>query len=206
MHDTTASVILKYLARKDLLRVTGTTFMVPRYPQVVHPLDVKEAFEALADKFNARKSELRVAFNFGAEAWTSDRLFERLFKVIFVEQKVYPRHDNEGPQPNNHEGRDLPLLFVGAEKTQVRQVPLAEAPPWPFKFLLELGGMVVVKTTDQRKLLEELKQFLNNHPQFEIRVDAKEAPDGSIVIYTWWFQQVPRKLKRSNVNVPPRVS
>src|SRR5690606_37745006 len=101
-----------------------------------------------------------VSRNFGVEVWTSDRAFEKLFRLLFTLEKKFPE---EGLPAH---AAPLPTLFVGAEKTQVRQVPLVTEPPWPFRFLLELGGMVVVKTDDRAAMFRDLRQFLNNHPQY----------------------------------------
>lgn len=202
LHKTTALVLLKHLAKHDLIRVSLSTFMVPKYPERVHLSDVREAFVTLAEAAgHDPRRDVKFAQNFGLEAWTKDKLFEKLFKIIFVNEKLFPKQAEGSMMPGKAAG-ELPNLFVGSEKTQVRQIPLSDSPPWPFKFLLELGGMVVIKTDDNRKMLLELKQFLNNHPQFEIRVDAKECPDGSVAIFTWWFQRVSRLQKRKNLNVP----
>jgi len=202
VRPSTAATVLKYLAREGLVDTRLATFYVPRHPQPVDVADVREAFECLAEVAGARRGEVRFSTNFGLEVSCSDRMFEKLFKVIFVQQQIFPRQQVEGSW-----GQDpfLPTLFVEREKTQVRQVPLVDRRPWPFKFLLELGGMVVFKTEDHRGLLTELRQFLNNHPQYDIRVDAKEGPDGTVVVFTWWFQEVPRGKRRGHVNVPDRV-
>lgn len=186
MFYSTAEVILKHLVRADLVRVTGTTFMVPRHPQPVDLRDVREAFEALVEKAGHSPRDARYSSNFGLEVWVRDRLFEKLYKVLFVRQKVASRPGQEGGEF----GPGLPSLFVGVDKTQVRQVPLVSQPPWPFKFLMELGGMLVVRTDDRRGLLVALRQYLLNFPQFQVGVEAKEAPDGTVVLFTWWFQKV----------------
>jgi hypothetical protein len=136
------------------------------------------------------------------DVWCRARLFEKIFGAVFVKQKLFPveRTDNmEG-----YRGRELPLpaLYVGSEKTQVRQIPLARERPWPFRFLLELGGTIVCVPEDRRDFVLEMRQFLNNYPQFEVRVDAKEWPTGEVLVYTWWFRQLPKSERRSNVNVP----
>lgn len=198
MHQTTALVLLQHLARNELLQVDNTTFYVPPYPQPVHLLDVKEAFEALRDSTSTPKSQLVFTSGYGLHVWTSGKFFEKLFKVVFINEKMFPR------ARTGNMGREAPLptLFIGAEKTQVRQIALAETRPWPFKFLLELGGMVVCRAADRRDLLLELRQYLNNFPQYRIKVDAKEWPDGSVAIFTWWFEQLPKLQRKSNVNVP----
>lgn len=179
-----------------------TTFRVHRYPQPVHLLDVREAFKALEDYIGPKKGHLLITTGSGLEAWCHEKLFDKLFKIIYVNQKLYPKQGmlvTEG-----YGGRDLPLptLFIGSEKTQVRQIPLSETRPWPFRFLLELGGMVVCRPTDRKDFLKELRQFVNNYPQYEIGVDAKEWPDGSIAVFTWWFRKLPRAERKKNVNAP----
>lgn len=167
-------------------------------PQPIHLDDVRDAFIALADKCGFDRDKLHITRNIGIEIYTPDRLFEKLFKIIFSNEQLYPvkRSDNiDGVAP-------LPSLFIGAEKTQVRQIPLTAAPPWPFKFLLELGGMIVCEPPDTKEFLKELQTFLNNHPQYRIKVDAKEWPDGKIAVFTYWFETLSRKQKRGNLNVP----
>jgi hypothetical protein len=53
-------------------------------------------------------------------------------------------------------------------------------------------------------MLEDLRQYLNNHPQYYVKVNAKERPDGTIAIFTYWFEDVPQRLKRGNINVPSK--
>lgn len=201
MHGTTALVILKYLAREGLLTSDMTTFLVPRYPQPVHVRDVAECFRAVAETVKHDVSEVVVTYNLGVEVRLSPDLYEKVFKLVFVNEKLFPVKTDRVEDPAL---RDLPLpaLFVGSEKTQFRQIPLVETRPWPFKFLLELGGMLVCRSVDRRDLLLELRQFLNNHPQFEVKVDAKEWPDGSVAIFTWWFRALPKLHRRRNLNVP----
>lgn len=202
MHQSTGLVLLQHLAKLDLLEVKGSAFYVAVHPQPVHMLDVKEAFVAIADAYGNVK-DLTFIETRGLVVHVKGRFFEKLFKVIYLNERILPR-EREGRMDRGFREIPLPSLFIGSEKTQVRQIPLVETKPWPFKFLLELGGMIVVRTRDTKGLLVELRQFLNNHPQFSIRVDAKEWPDGSIAIFTWWFERVPKKLIKKNVNVPPR--
>ncbi len=207
MHSSTAATLLRELAKRELLTTVMTTFMVPRYPQPIHVLDVKEAFVAVADAagFDARMGKMEFTFDAGVEVWCTEKLFDKLFKVVFVTEKLFPKHrsDNvQAPAPRLNGGAPLPTLFIGREKTQVRQIPLTETRPWPFKFLLELGGMIVCRPSDKRDFVLELKQFLNNHPQFSVKVDAKEWPDGSIVVFTYWFSVLPKRERKANVNVP----
>lgn len=199
MHQTTALHLLQDLARLELLSFRDTTFRVEKYPQPVHLTDAKEAFQVLAEFAKAKKSDYLMTLGHGLEVWTSGPLFEKLFKVIFVHQKLYPTE-----RSSNVKGSEAPLptLFIGAEKTQVRQIPLATTRPWPFKFLLELGGMIVVRSADYRDVLLELRQYLNNHPRYRVKVDAKEWPDGSVAIFTWWFEELPKLERKKNLNVP----
>ena len=201
MHSSTASMILRELAKREMLTTRMTTFQVPRHPQVVHLNDVREAFIAIADAAGYGPRTLRFSYNAGIEVFCTRVLFEKIFKVVFVNEKLFPknRSDNVG-EP----GAPLPILYVTSEKTQVRQIPLAETRPWPFKFLLELGGMIVCRPADKRDFALELRQFINNHPQFRMGIDVKECPDGSVAVFTWWFERLHGKWKRMNLNVPER--
>ncbi len=201
MHSSTAATLLRELAKRELLTTLMTTFMVPRYPQPIHVHDIKEAFIAIADAAGQGPTAMEFSYNHGIEVYCREKLFDKLFKVVFITEKLYPKHrsDNvDGPVA------PLPTLFIGAEKTQVRQIPLTETRPWPFKFLLELGGMIVCRPSDERDFVLELKQYLNNHPQYSIKVDAKKWPDGSIAVFTYWFNVLPKRERKSNVNVPSR--
>lgn len=202
MHGTTAVVLLQQLARHELLQVKHTTFYVPPYPQPIHLLDVKECFEALRDTFGLSKTSVMFTHGTGLSVWTSGKFFEKVFKLVFINEKLYPVERTGNLKGDMGREAPLPTLFIGSEKTQVRQIPLAETRPWPFKFLLELGGMIVCRSTNKRDMLLELRQFLNNHPQYKIKVDAKEWPDGSVAIFTWWFEKLPRLERKHNVNVP----
>lgn len=199
MKKNTAVFILQALAKLELISTKLTTFTVARIPQPVDLLDVEVCFRVLRDECGGNREDLFIHHSgVGMTAWTSEELFEKLFKVIFVQQLLYPavRSDNiEGGGP-------LPNLFVSSEKTQVRQIPLSEGRPWPFKFLLELGGMIVVKTPEKRDFLLELRQFINNHPQYRIKVDAKEWPTGEVAVFTYWFEKLPHMQRRKNLNVP----
>lgn len=198
MHSSTAATILRELAKQELLTTLMTTFMVPRYPQPIHLHDIREAFAAIADAAGHTTRDMVFSYDQGIEVSCKEKLFDKLFKVVFVTEKLFPKHrsDNiETPGP-------LPTLFIGSEKTQVRQIPLTETRPWPFKFLLELGGMIVCRPLDRRDFVLELRQYLNNHPQYSIKVDAKEWPDGSIAVFTYWFSVLPKKERKANVNVP----
>lgn len=179
------------------MSVKHTTFRVEKYPQPVLLEDVRECFVALADYMGYDRKAYVITLGHGIEIWTKDSLFEKLFKVIYSNEKLFPieRHSR------TEEIAPLPNLFISAEKTQIRQIPLVEHPPWPFKFLLELGGMIVVRPKDERDMLLELKQFVNNHPQFRLKVDAKKWPDGKIAIFTWWFEKLPKHERKKNLNV-----
>ena len=202
MQPTTAQFILQSLARQGLVEVKMTTFRVPKYPQPVDLRDVRESFKSLSECIGYPKGHLILTLGSGLEAWCHEKLFEKLFKIVFINQKVFPVSRTSNTE--GFQGRDLPLptLFIGSEKTQVRQIPLSETRPWPFKFLLELGGMIVCRAPDRKDFLKELRQFVNNYPQYEIGVDAKEWPDGNIAVFTWWFRKLPRVERKGNVNVP----
>lgn len=172
--------------------------MVDKYPELYDHRDTEQAFRALAEKLGFRvNTHFRVARNWGVECWCCEPFFEKLFKLLFLAEGLLPTTWSEGVQG----GSPLPSLFIGSEKTQIRQIPLSVERPWPFKFLLELGGMIVVRTDDKREFLKELKQYVNNHPQYQIGLHAKERPDGTIAIFTYWFEEVSKKLRKENLNV-----
>ena len=192
-------MILRELARKELLTTRMTTFMSPRFPMVAHVHDIKSAFVALADACGFDANAMVFTYNHGIEIYCREKLFEKLFKLVFITEKLFPKYrsDNvDGPVA------PLPTLFIGSEKTQVRQIPLGQTRPWPFKFLLELGGMIVCTPPNERDFILELKQFLNNHPQYAIKVDAKKWPTGEICVFTYWFNVLPKTERKKNVNVP----
>lgn len=200
MRKKTALFILQDLVRRKLLTVQHTTFHLSPYPEVVDPLDVIDAFEAMRYAMSIKTRGMLVSHRHRLSVWTSDPFFEKLFKVLYSNQKLYPVPLDEVVE----EGRPLPNLFVSSEKTQVRQIPLVDEPPWPFRFLLELGGMIVCRPKDKREFLESLRQYLNNHPQYRVKVDAKEWETGEVAVYTWWIAHVPDNEIRGNVNVPER--
>lgn len=202
MHSSTASHILRDLARRELITTLMTSFMVPRYPQPVHVQDIKQAFIAIADAAGYGPANMSFSYNAGIEVYCRETLFEKLFKVIFINEKLFPKKRSDNLAKSENEVAPLPTLFIGSEKTQIRQIPLSETRPWPFKFLLELGGMIVCRPSDERDFILELKQFLNNHPQFKVAVDAKKWPDGSIAVFTYWFETLPKRQRKHNVNVP----
>ena len=100
----------------------------------------------------------------------------------------------------------LPSLFIGNEKTQIRQIPLVDGPPYPFRFLLELGGMIVLKRPkDPASVTRALRQFLNNHPQYRPRIAVHECPDGTIALYTYYIETArSRHEAKQNLNVPEK--
>lgn len=100
----------------------------------------------------------------------------------------------------------LPSIFIGNEKTQIRQIPLVDGPPYPFRFLLELGGMIVLKRPkDPVSVTMALRQFLNNHPQYRPRIAVHECPDDTIVLYTYYIETAEsRREARQNLNVPEK--
>lgn len=199
MYPKTALYLLQTLARERMITVRHTTFVLPNYPQPVNLKDVRHAFESMREYLKFRPRDAIYTEGSGFEAWCSGPFFEKMFDMLFVKQMIWPK----APAESVHGGGPLPNIFVGTEKTQFRQIPLVSEKPWPFRFLLELGGMVVVqRPSDPRDVALELRQFLNNHPQFRVKVSAKEWPDGSIAIFTWWFEHVPKLQRRKNVNVP----
>jgi hypothetical protein len=202
MHGSTAAHILRDLARRELLSVRDTTFTYVRYPHPVHPRDVKEAFVALADHLYAKKSDLTVTVGESVDAWTSEKLFEKLFKIIYVDQKLFPVIRSQNLEGFRSDQAPLPSLTVSSEKTQIRQIPLVDVPPWPFRHLLELGGMIVCRPKDRREFLTEMKTYLNNFPQFRMKVHAEEWPTGEILVVTTFFAEMAITHKKENLNVP----
>lgn len=202
MHHATAAELLRELAKRELLQVKHTTFRYPPYPQPFHQRDVKEAFLSVAGAAKAKKSHIVATLGTGLEVLCEDGLFEKLFRVIFTSQKLFPKSRSDSYEGDRGRVNPLPTLFVSGEKTQVRQVPLVDAPPWPFKFLLELGGMVVCRPSDRGDFLKELKQYLNNFPQYRLKVHADEWPDGSVVVVTTYFEKLKLLERKGNVNVP----
>lgn len=190
MQPNTAVVLLSYLARKGILTTRMTTFMVPSVPQPVDLNDIKDAFESLRQRIDAKKGDMHVTVGAGVWVWCREKTFEKLFKIVFINQKLFSVEDREGVQGH---GGPLPTLFIGSEKTQIRQIPLTDRPPWPFKFLLELGGSIVCRPENYRDFILALRQFMSNYPQVRIEVDLKEWPDGSIYVHTWWFETVGKR-------------
>lgn len=202
MHVKTAVHMLKFLAREGLLTSKMTTFRLSRHPESLDVADVKEAFQVLenrvGDTVRCRYTTSKAAM----EVWCHERVFDKIFHAVFILEKVFPQQSGtdrlEGVRGREDE---LPVLYVSAEKTQVRQIPLVSVPPWPFKFLLELGGCIVCTPVDRRDFALELRQYLNNHPQFEIRVQLKEWPTGEVLVFTWWLRALPKIEAKENLNV-----
>jgi hypothetical protein len=198
MHHTTALHILNSLNDLGLLTVRDQMFRVEKYPMPVHLADVKEAFLALIDHFHCDRKDYFLTVGHGIEIEMREKLFEKFYTILYIKQKK-----TEKKRPESLEKTSiLPTLFIGHEKTQVRQIPLAHERPWPFRMLLELGGMIVCKTKNRRDLLMELRQYLNNHPQYDIKVSVHDWPTGEVAIHTWWFANVPVREKRAHVNIP----
>ena len=207
MHSSTAVTLLKYLAKLELLEVVETTFQVPNYPAPIHRNDVMDAFRAIGDAAGLKKNDKKIRFFWFAshlQIWCYEKIFEKIFKIVFIDEKLFPVRRTEMVEGDGGRLPTLPSLFIGNEKTQVKQIPLIETPPWPFKFLLELGGMIVCRPQDPKAFLGELKQFINNHPQCEMKVHAEQWEDKSIVVVTTWFAILPQKQRKKNLNVPDR--
>lgn len=185
MHNTTGLVLLKYLVTQGLLTLKGQNFVLPPYPRPVHMNDVKEAFIAVADAAGHDKKDLEFLTGYGMIVHAKARLFDRIYKVLFLNEKTMPGVIEE----NMGRGEQLlPTLFVNSEKTQIRQIPLVNTEPYPFRFLMELGGMIVVRTNDEGELKSQLTQYIANFPQIECRVMMKRWPDGSYAMFTWFFR------------------
>lgn len=202
VHPNTALYLLQDLVRQELLSVSETTFRYVRHPQPVHPTDIRVAFLSLAERMNAKKGDVLTTVGETVDVYLEGRLFEKFFKLLYVNQKLFPVSRSDNLEGSRGRENPLPALFVTSEKTQVRQVPLVETRPWPFKFLLELGGMVVCKPTDKREFLLEMRQYLNNFPQFRMKVHAEEWPAGEILVVTTYFEKLPLLERKGNVNVP----
>jgi len=166
-------------------------FIIERTPEIIHPDDIVIAFKTIGESldydqrtllFNSTRSRLIVYLHEG--------LFEKLYTALFTKQNIMGRTVME--EGVRH--RELPTLFLNAEKTQVRQIPLMEEPPWDFKFLLELGGCIVIRTDDIMKASEECRQFMLNHSQWDMRVELKQMPDGSYMFFTYWFTHRGNKI------------
>lgn len=130
-------------------------------------------------------------------------VFDRIFKILYEvpdgrSRKKLPEYEEFTPV--------LPSIFIGNEKTQIRQIPLVDGPPYPFRFLLELGGMIVLKRPkDPVSVTMALRQFLNNHPQYRPRIAVHECPDDTVVLYTYYIETVESRRKaRQNLNVPEK--
>ncbi len=200
MSPELATDILRRLVQREAITVRGTVFRYEPFGEAAKVSDVKECFVTLIERIGKTPGRGLKGWrsNLGLHAldfWVDDGLFEKLFDILYVKQKLYPVQT-----PDSGQG-PLPTLFVSAEKTQVRQIPLADTRPWPFKFLLELGGMIVCKTDNKRDLLLELRQYMNNFPHFRMMVHAEEWPTGEILIVTTWFQVLNKIEARQNVNV-----
>jgi len=200
MHSSTALIILQHLAQQKVLDARGTSFTVAAHPMHSHPDDIREAFIALADVVGGRGA---LSFGVGSELTVRmpEKIFEKIFKVVFTIPGFTP--GMEGWRPENPP--PLPILFIGSEKVQIRQIPLVYDPPYPYRFLLELGGMLIIKGGNHHQIVNELKQYLNNHPQYQVMIDAKETPDGGTALFTYWFKELPKLKARHNVNVPDRI-
>lgn len=181
--------ILRQMVRRQRITVRDRVFRYEPFGEMFRVSDIKECLIITCENIDDRAVRGHKGWRSSSgihalDFWTDEKLFELLFKELYVQQKLYPvQMPDSGPGP-------LPTLFIGAEKTQVRQIPLADERPWPFKFLLELGGMIVCKTENKRDLLMELRQYLLNFPQFRIKVHAEEWPTGETLIVTTWFQQL----------------
>ena len=179
---------LRILVAREAITVRNTTFRYEPFGHAAHVSDVKELFLTLIERIGgfSKGAEYMVTAGMNAlDLWTNEALFNKLFDLLYIKQKLVPvtKHVDSYLDPS-----PLPTLFIGREKTQVRQIPLVSERPWPFKFLLELGGMVICKTDNRRDLLLELRQFMANFPQVDLKVHAEEWPDGEILIVTTWFR------------------
>lgn len=196
MHPLAAKALIQHLHREGVLHTRAQTFWVDLYPRILDNADIHEAFCVLAESMGFKRRDLTKFTQSGYIVRMPEKMFEKLYGQIFSSRKLAEKNrETREPAP-------LPVLFIGREKTQVRQIPVVSSPPWPFHFLMEMGGMIVVSTRDRKRLYESLRQYLNNHPQYDVRVDAKELPDGKISIFTYWFQELKITHRKEHMNVP----
>lgn len=199
MYPSTAIFILKHLSTNELLEIHSTLFVLRPFPRPIHEHDVREAFLAAAREAKIPETELSVTKR-GTywSIWVPYQLFDKLYKIMYTDENVLPAKFEGSPGPKRV---NLPALFTTREKTQTRQIPLAVERPWPFIHLMELGGMIIVKTDDPESMIKELRQFLNNHPRYDVRVDARVLDDNSISIFTYWFKDLPPSERKNRVNI-----
>lgn len=195
MHPLAAKALLLHLHREGVLHTRAQTFWVDMYPRILDTADIHEAFTVLAESMGFKRSSLTKFTQSGYIVRMPEKLFQKIHELLYSRRKERHMERRQEPGP-------LPVLFIGREKTQVRQIPVVSSPPWPFHFLMEMGGMIVVSTRDRKRLYESLRQYLNNHPQYDVRVDAKELPDGKISIFTYWFQELKITHRKEHMNVP----
>lgn len=195
LHHTSATVLLRHYAKEGVVEVGESHFAARPYYVPHSSQDLRDAFVALTESLGYAKHELEIYDKHGLLVSCTPKLFQDLHEVIFSDVSPTSR-----PQTLPHHA-PLPTIFIGDEKTQVRQIPYADGPPWPYHFLLELGGMIIVRAPDPRAFISGLRQFLNNYPQLEVRVDAKEWPGGEMAVFTWWCQRLKGVRARQNINV-----
>lgn len=202
MHHYTSTIFLRHLVQLGHVSAQGRTFTV-QCGMNVSVDDTEEAFISLLNKVNNTRPIKIDKSNNILVVKLYQHVFDRIFKILYEvpdgrSRKKLPEYEEFTPV--------LPSIFIGNEKTQIRQIPLVDGPPYPFRFLLELGGMIVLKRPkDPVSVTMALRQFLNNHPQYRPRIAVHECPDDTVVLYTYYIETVESRRKaRQNLNVPEK--
>lgn len=194
MQQETALYILRQLAKLDLIWERSGTFVVEGTPRPIHFSDIQSAFKALSDVVDKRTDRRHPSTLFDVTqsriiVYCGNGVFNKLYEIIFTKQNLVSNSRTDTSTEEGRRDRELPTLFVSPDKTQVRQIPLMEDEPFDYRFLLELGGMIIVKTDDIMKITGQVQQFLNNYPQYDTRVELKRCPDETFAFFTYWFQR-----------------
>lgn len=195
MRPSVAVGFLRRIYAEKKIEARGSDLIVRH--RSISPDDVGDCMRAIAPRPNSRGTSKKNFHLKGNTFLLSDEMFQ-----------IMKRHVYSWDEGGEHVPGHMPLLpsiFIGSEKTQVRQIPLVSGPPYPFRFLLELGGMIVLAPGQSpRDVLGELEQYLNNFPQFQVKVALNECPDGTVAIHTYWFNRLLPEDARNNINVPQR--
>lgn len=207
MDNRTAVMHLRYLMMTGFISARDKTLVVSGNPKVICLEDVESAFESIfstiaLSRVHSQKIYSITSTSNSVTVTMPQRLMDRIIKIIGNE----PDQRLKKPPVDPEFTPVLPSIFIGNEKTQVRQIPLVDGPPYPFRFLLELGGMIVLKRPkDPVSVTMALRQFLNNHPQYRPRIAVHECPDDTVVLYTYYIETVmSRREARQNLNVPEK--
>lgn len=201
MHPYTSTIFLRHLVQLGHVSAQGRCFTI----QCGNNVSIDDVEEALTSLINKVKNKHPVKIdksNYILSVTLYQSVFDRVFKILYE----VPDGRRKKPPVDPEFTPVLPSIFIGNEKTQVRQIPLVDGPPYPFRFLLELGGMIVLKRPkDPVSVTMALRQFLNNHPQYRPRIAVHECPDDTVVLYTYYIETVEsRREARQNLNVPEK--